>query len=244
LQQRCACWAGAEAELSEKVASAEAELQTVRSDCATSQSARDWASSELLRCKAARRALREELLELKEDKAFAEEVAAASRGYLGNVFGQLQEKEEGRAAVAAQVRDLQRHPSELAAERVRLAIACESAAWEQHAARDRVGEIQVERASLLTRLVAWGTMSQDEGAKQEGQLSSLLGKLSAAKVRAEAWEKDRGVLAEEVRKERKRAEDVSAAAEKYAAAQVEVESLRSSQRSTQQHQELLTQICS
>jgi hypothetical protein len=68
-----------------------------------------------------------------------------------------------------------------------------------------------------------------------------LGELSAAKGRAEALEKDRGVLAEEVRKERQRAEDVSAAAEKYAAAQVDVESLRRSQRSTLQHQELLTQ---
>jgi chromosome segregation ATPase len=84
-------------------------------------------------------------------------------------------------------------------------------------------------------------MSQDERAKQESQLSSLLGELSAAKGRAKALEKDRGVRAEEVRKEKQRAEDVSAAAEKYAAAQVEVESLRRSQRSTQQHQELLMQ---
>jgi hypothetical protein len=34
---------------------------------------------------------------------------------------------------------LQRHLSELAAERDGLATACESAAREQHAARDRVG---------------------------------------------------------------------------------------------------------
>jgi chromosome segregation ATPase len=171
LQQRCACLAGAEAELSKKVASAEAELQTVRSDFATSQSARDRASV-LSRCEVALKALREELQALKEDKARADEVAAASGGDLGNVLGQLQEKEEGRAAAAAQVRDLQRHLSELAVERDRLATACESAAREQHAARDRVGELQAERTGLLTRLAACessGTMSQDERAKQEGR---------------------------------------------------------------------------
>jgi hypothetical protein len=129
---------------------AEAELQTIWNDVATSPSARDRASV-LSRCEAALRALREELLALEEDKAHADEVATASRGDLGSVLGQLQEKKECRATAAAQVRDLQRHLSELAAERDRLATACESAAREQHAVRDRVGELQAERAGLLTK---------------------------------------------------------------------------------------------